>query len=144
MDYRELLKPYLKNWKWFFATVVIALMLGILKIRYTIPEYAVQAKIQILEDKNSTSELDVLGDLDVLGGGRNDVQDEIEILNSRSSVISVVKQLGLNKKIIALGKISDSEVYDNPPFNLNFLAPDSIVHRSNEEFFITLSSSTNF
>ena len=144
LDYRDLIKPYLKNWKWFFAALVIALLLGILKIRYTIPTYGVEAKIQILEDQNSTSELDVFRDLDVFGGGRNNVEDEIEILLSRSNLIQVVKQLGLNKKITALGKILNSEVYDNPPFNLNFLAPDSIVHRANEQFFITLASETSF
>ena len=144
LDYRELLKPYLKNWKWFFVIVVVALIFGFLNIRYAVPQYAVQAKIQILDDQSATSELDVFRDLNVFGGGRNNVEDEIEVLNSRSSVINVVRQLGLNKKIIALGKISDSEVYDNPPFKVNYLAADSIVYGAKEEFFITLSSSTNF
>lgn len=143
MDYNTLLKPYLKNWKWFVLAVVIAIVLGILKIRYTVPQYAVQTKIQIMEDQSATSELDVFRDLDVFGGGGNKVEDEIEILNSRSNLIDVVKQLGLHKKIIALGKIRNSEVYQEPPFNVNFLAHDSIVHRAQNEFYITLSSKTS-
>lgn len=144
INYRELLRPYLKNWKWFVIAAIIALALGVLKIRYSVPEYALQAKIQILEDQSSASELDVFRDLNIFGGGRNRVQDEIEALNSRSNLIQVVKQLGLNKKITAMGSIQHSDVYRNAPFNISFLAPDSIVYRANEEFFITLKSDTSF
>src|SRR5690554_4134887 len=144
MNYREIVRPYLKNWKWFVIAVIVALILGVLKIRYSVPEYALQAKIQILDDQSSASELDVFRDLNIFGGGGNRVQDEIEALNSRSNLIQVVKQLGLNKKIIALGNIKHSDLYKNAPFNISFLAPDSIVHRAKEEFFITLKSDTSF
>ena len=144
VNYRELLKPYLRNWKWFLLFALIGIVLAVLKIRYTTPEYAIQAKIQILEDQSATSELDVFRDLNVLGGGRNRVQDEIEVLNSRSNLIQVIKQLGLNKKIVALGNIQNSDMYHNAPFKISFMSPDSIVHRSKEKFFITLKSNTSF
>ena len=91
VNYRELLKPYLRNWKWFLLFALIGVVLAVLKIRYTTPEYAIQAKIQILEDQSATSELDVFRDLNVLGGGRNRVQDEIEVLNSRSNLIQTAR-----------------------------------------------------
>ena len=144
INYKELLKPYLRNWKWFIIAAIIGIVLGLLKIRYSVPQYAIQAKIQILEDQNSTSELDVFRDLSGFGGGRNSVEDEIEVLNSRSNLVQVVKQLGLNKNISALGNIQHSDVYLNAPFNISFLAPDSIVYQAKEEFFITLKSDTSF
>ncbi|MCM4154015.1 tyrosine protein kinase [Arenibacter sp. N53] len=144
MNYRDWLKPYLKNWKWFVISAIISILLGMLKIRYTSPEYSIQAKLQILEDQNTTSELNVFRDLNVLGGGGNNVDDEIEVLNSRSNLIQLVKQLGLNKKIIALGNIQHSDLYKSAPFNVSFIAPDSIVHRSDEDFFITIKSKTSF
>ena len=144
MDFGALVKPYLINWKWFFIAVIISLLLGFLHIRYSIPQYAINAKIQILEDQNSTSELDVFRDLDIFGTAGNNVQDEIELLSSRSNLIEIVKQLGLHKKIMALGNIRNSEVYQNPPFNVNFLAHDSIVHKAQDAFYITLSSKTLF
>lgn len=139
-----MLKPYLKNWKWFVVAVLIALLYGYFNIRYSIPQYALNAKIQILEDQNSNSELDVFRDLDILGGGGNFIQDEIEILKSRSHLIELVKELELNTKVIALGKIKDSELYSNKPFNINFAAPDSILQSSSVSFFITLFSDTSF
>ncbi len=143
MDFRELLRPYLKHWKWFVLSVIVAVALGFLKIRYSIPQYAIKAKIQVLEDQNK-SELNVFRDLQVLGGAGNNVGDEIEILNSRANHIEIVKQLGLNKKIIALGNINSAELYDKAPFNVNFIAEDSIINNLNQEFFITMMSETSF
>jgi tyrosine-protein kinase Etk/Wzc len=144
MNYKDLLKPYIKNWNWFLLSVIVAITLGVLYIRYSVPQYAIQAKLQIIEDESSTSGLDIFNDLNVFGGTRNKVEDEIEILNSRSNLIQVVKQLGLNKKIIALGQIQHSEIYNNAPFNISFIAPDSVVFNSKEEFIITMKSKTSF
>ena len=38
-------------------------------MRYTVPKFAVEAKIQILEDAKGPSQLNVFEDLGILGGG---------------------------------------------------------------------------
>jgi len=58
----------------------VALAFAYVKLRYSIPEYAAEAKIQILDDKNSTSEVSSFRDLGIMPGGANKVEDEIEIL----------------------------------------------------------------
>lgn len=145
-DYRALLKPYLRNWKWFVVTVLIALVLGFLYIRYSVPQYAVEAKIQILADEGGSSQLNVFEDLGIEGAGGVQIEDEIEIIKSRSNLITLVKRLGLHVNVIALGNIKNTAVYrdPNPPFNINFLAPDSLIHNSRANFFITLVSDTSF
>ncbi|MEO1013286.1 MAG: polysaccharide biosynthesis tyrosine autokinase [Bacteroidota bacterium] len=144
MDYQSLLRPYLKNWKWFMLCAVLALIFGFLFIRYSTPMFEVQAKIRILEEGSTASELDAFKDLQMFTGGGGEVLDEIEVLGSRSNIIEVVKKLGLNKKITLLGNIRNSDIYHNAPFKINFLAPDSIVHGADENFFITLNSNTSF
>lgn len=145
-DYRELLKPYLKSWKWFVLCGVFALVLGYLYNRYTVPKYAVQAKIQILDNNQGSSELGLFDDLGILGEGGIQIEDEIEVIKSRSNLIALVKKLGLNINITALGNIRNSAIYRNPdpPFIVSFLAPDSIIHNSKASFFITLSSETTY
>ncbi|MBD0849829.1 GumC family protein [Maribacter arenosus] len=145
-DYRELLKPYLRSWKWFVVSGLIALLFGYMYIRYAIPQYAVEAQIQILENTEGSSQISVFEDLGILGAGGIQIEDEIEILKSRSNLIALVKKLGLNININALGNIKSSAIYRDPgpPFNINFLAPDSLVHNSRASFFITLSSDTSF
>ncbi|WP_343486588.1 polysaccharide biosynthesis tyrosine autokinase [Allomuricauda sp. d1] len=145
-DYRELLKPYIKNWKWFAVSGLIALIIGFVYNRYAVPRYAVQAKIQILDNNQGSSQLNVFEDLGILGEGGIEIEDEIEIIKSRSNLIELVKRLGLNINITALGNIRSSAIYRNPdpPFNINFLAPDSLVYNSRASFFITLASKTTF
>lgn len=144
VDLSNLIKPYVKNWKWFVVSVIVAIIFAIFYIRYSVPEYAIRSKVKILKDQNSTSELGAFTDLGVLGGTNNNVQDEIESINSRTNLIEVVKELGLNKRIIAIGNIKNTGLYDNPPFNINVLGPDSIVQKTEYVFYIRLISGTKF
>lgn len=144
IDYKELIRPYLKQWKWFVASLILALVLAFLYIRYTTPEFAVQGKVQILEDQGAATEMSAFRDLEILSGGNNKVEDEIEILNSRTNMIEVIRQLGLNIKVSALGNISNTELYRNPPFKVKFLIPDTLVYRSMGQFYIKILSATSF
>ncbi len=144
IDLKVLIGSYLRHWKWFVLSVLAAMALAFVYIRYATPEYAAKAKIQILDDKGSSSELSVFKDLEFLGGGKNNVEDEIEILNSRANFIDVVKDLDLNVRITALGNIKDSEIYKNRPFLINFIEKDSVINRSKFDFFIEINSETTF
>ena len=92
LDYRSIMKPYLKNWKWFFAALVISLVLAFLYLRYTTPKYQAEAKIQILDEEGSGSELGLFADLEILTGGNVKVEDGNEILNSRSNMMEIVRK----------------------------------------------------
>ncbi|CAM3347189.1 polysaccharide biosynthesis tyrosine autokinase [Zobellia roscoffensis] len=143
-DIKEKLNTYTSHWKWFLICVIFALILAYLNIRYSTPKYAVQTQVQILDEKGSGSELDLFKDLEVFGGAKTKVEDEIQIINSRSNWIEVVKELGLNTKVLIQGNIKESELYSTPPVKLNFIAPDSIINRAKLNFFLTISSSTTF
>ena len=143
VDLKEIIGAYTKHWKWFALSVFVALILAFVYLRYATPKYAAQAKIQIVDEDNSSAGLDLFSELN-LAGGANKVEDEIQIINSRSNFIEVVKELGLNIKVMALGNIIDSELYSNPPVKVSFIAADSIVNKSRFTFYLTLSSSTTF
>ncbi len=141
---REQLSIYLKNWKWFLLSLILFLALAKLVIKYSTPKYKAQSKIQIIEDSNAATGFDLFSEVDILSGGQNKVEDEIEIIASRSNFIEVVKSLGLNTRIVAMGNFRDSELYDRSPIRVNIIAPDSIIQRANYSFFIDLTSTTNF
>ncbi|MET7030277.1 GumC family protein [Sediminicola luteus] len=143
-DLNEILQTYTKHWKWFVLSIIVAIAFAYVHLRYQVPEYEAVAKIQILEDKNSGSGIDLFQELDIFSGGKNNVHDEIELLNSRSNFIEVVKELGLNTKVELLGNIRNSELYNNPPIKLNFIIPDSTFYNSNFSFYITITSPTTF
>ena len=145
LDYTELLKPYLKHWRWFAFSVIIAVTLAIVYIRYATPQYAVQGKVQIIEDQTAATELSAFRDLGVFSPGNTQVEDEIEILNSRTNMLEVARKLNLNLRIFALGQVHDTELYkEDAPFSVNFLIPDSLVYLSKAEFEIKITSGNGF
>ncbi len=144
VDLKEILTTYTKHWKWFVLSVIAFMTMAYLILRYSIPEYAAMAKIQILDDKSSGSGLEVFKEIDFFSGSNNQVEDEIELIKSRSNFIEVVKELRLNTKVKVLGKIKDSELYSKPPIKINFIAEDSIINKASFSFYVSLSSSTTF
>ena len=143
-DIKDILTGYLKYWYWFVLSVFCFIVLAYLYNRYATPKYEVKAKIQILEEKGASPELSVFKDLDFLGGKQSEVEDEIEVLNSRSNFIEVVKRLKFNLSYIHLGNIKNSELYSKVPITLSFLAPDSVLFNAKQSFFLELTSKDNF
>lgn len=146
-DLREFIKPYKIRWKWFVLALLISLASAILYIRYTVPQFAVEAKILIENDENSSPNFDIFENLAAMGGAPDsEIADEMEILTSRSNLITLIKDLGLNVVVSAIGNIKNTDLYRNPdaPFNINFLASDSLVYNSEAYFYITLLSETSF
>lgn len=144
VDLKEILGKYAKHWKWFILALLIAIGLATLYLRYATPLYAAMAKIQILEDENGAAGLQAFQDLDLIGGAKNKVIDEIELIGSRSNFIQVVQELKLNTSIKVLGNVKNTELYQSPPVNINFIAADSTINKSNFDFYLSLSSATTF
>tara|TARA_R110000796_G_scaffold252631_3_gene389351 strand:+ start:8835 stop:11207 length:2373 start_codon:yes stop_codon:yes gene_type:complete len=145
LNLKELIGTYLKHWIWFVLCVIIAIAIAFFKIRYSIPEYQANARIQIIEEKGASPELSVFQDLDIFSGTKNKVEDEIQILTSRSNFIEVVEDLKLNITIQEIGNLRNLEFYNKSiPFKLNFMVSDSILRKSSTNFYITVSSETTF
>jgi capsular exopolysaccharide synthesis family protein len=145
LDLRSLLSTYLRYWKWFVISLLVAMSLAYVHLRYTVPQFSASAKIQIMEDKNSSSELSVFRDLNVFSGSKTRIEDEIEILNSRANFIQVIKELGVNIKYVIQGNLKDDELYGETfPFNINFLASDSVIYQSKYDFYVEPKSESSY
>lgn len=142
-DYREIISRYTKNWLWFILAIFIALGIAFLYIRYTNPTYQAKAKIQIISDESGSSELSSLKDIDFLAGEESVVEDEIEIINSRSNLIEVIERLRLNEKFILIGKIKTREIYEKIPINVNFISPDSVIKDKRLDLFVLLTDAAD-
>lgn len=142
INYKEVIQKYTRHWYWFLLSALFFLVSSIIYMRYNIPFYEAQASIKVV-DKGS-SELNVFKDLDVMSGGGDVIEDEVLSFKSRSNLIEVTKRLNLNVKILVIGDVIDSEIYGNLPFNVNFIASDSLLQNSNLNFYIQPSSNTTF
>ena len=143
-DFKTVLRQYTKHKIWFLAFILTFVCSAYLYTRYTTPTYLSQTKIKILDEKTGATGATAFKELNLFSGAENNVEDEIEVLGSRSNFLELVKSLGINKRIYHLGDIKKSELYDNPPFKINTLASDSIIFSKNSNFFITIKSKTQF
>lgn len=146
MDLKQLISNYTKRWPWFFGAVLFSLFLAYVYIRYSVPEYLIESKIILQDEGGSSPELSLFQDLEVFGGGSytNLVEDEIEVIKSRSNFIEVVDKLNLNTRFYLIGNILDSELYEGYPLKLNFIENDSIIDNSRLTLYIRPISTTAF
>ena len=144
---RAEIEKYSFYWKWFVLGIFISLGLAFLYLRYTANEYQVSTTILIEDEKKGglTSELSVFEDLGLLGSGQTSLDNEIELLKSRTLMESVIKSLGVNVTYHSHGRIKNSEIfYKKAPVKVNFFTKDSIFFARDTTFIIQLKSPTSF
>lgn len=144
-DIRGQILKYLKSWYWFVISVAIFGTLAFLYIRYTIPQYSVSTSILISQDDSiKDSELAAFQDLGFADKLQNKLENEIQILKSRTLITRVVNNLRLNVQYFSEGRILEVESYTNPPLKINFLSADSIVHTKSQVFNVLIKSETSY
>ena len=123
LDLRAVLDKYVIHWRWFVLAVGVSLFLAILYLRYTTPQYEASSTILVKDEKKGgmLSELSAFADMGLGGGMKNNVDNEIEILKSRSLVENVVKKLDLNIALFTHGDIVDAEIFEKTPIRINFI-----------------------
>lgn len=110
----ELIKPYLKRWKWFVLGGIFALFIAYLFLKTQNPVYEVVSTVLIKDSKKSLGgqDFEMLRDLSGLGKMSSDgVDNEMEILKSKKLMTTVIKDLGLETDVYVPGFFKDTEVY---------------------------------
>lgn len=145
-EIRQTVDLFLSHWKILLFCIIVALFLGYTHLRYATYEYNASATIKIRDEKQSTKlpSLSELSNEGLFSDGTNKIKDEIEIMQSRTLIENVVKELNLNIRYFAEGSIKESELYKNPPVKLSFFASDSVIHRVDTTLYIKVKSPTEF
>ncbi len=128
----EIIEKYMIHIKWFILSVLLFGVLAFLKVRYETPSYNVKASILIKEQErgNSISDLSAFEDMGLFGMSNNNLQNEMQILNSRYLMTSVVKELKLNYRFFIEDSPYDREQYPNFPINVSIKSDSSSIDRS--------------
>ena len=99
VNIQEILFRYLIHWPWFVVSVIICIACAWGYLRLATPVYNISATVLIKDDKKGggasmSSELEKIG-LDGFVSSSNNVDNEIEVLKSKSLAREVVNNLGL-------------------------------------------------
>lgn len=142
---REALEKYLIYWPWFVLGVFLCLSIAYINLRYATPQYKASTNILVKDDKKGgmLSELSAFADLGMGGGMKSNVDNEVEILKSRTLVESTVKKLELNVSIFKKGKINTIDAYKDAPLEVHFMNLKSSFYEDKMSWeFVRLSPDT--
>ncbi len=145
INLRDQIIKYIKRWYWFALSVFVFVTGAYLKVRYTIPQYNVFSSIMISQDQNiSESELSAFKDLGLLDDTKNSIENEIQIIKSRTLLTNVVNNLKLNVRYFSEGRILEAENYPKSLIEINFLSHDTVVKTKSKIFHVQIDSGTSF
>ncbi|RZK44509.1 MAG: capsular biosynthesis protein, partial [Hymenobacter sp.] len=112
-DLKFMLQRYLRFWYLFLLGAVIALAVAYTYLRYyAVAEYEISSTL-LIKNESSKPELSGLGGMGGAGisGGANDLNNEVQVLKSKSLMERVVNDLSFFASYYIKGKIRDIEVY---------------------------------
>ena len=123
IDIRELLFKYLIHWPWFVGTVIVCLIAAYVYLYIATPVYNISATVLIKDDKKGGSSNNVAG-LDELGlsgliTSSQSIDNEIEVLRSKTLVKEVVNYLNLYVTYQDDDQIPSKELYKTSPVQVN-------------------------
>lgn len=126
-NWQAILFKYIIRWPWFIASVITCLVCAWLYLKTTTPVYNISASIIIKDDKkggNAGSDLSAFEDLGIVSSSKN-IDNEIEILRSKSLIKDVVSELGLYINYSGEGSFSNTDLYGTSPVLVHFPPEDA-------------------
>jgi tyrosine-protein kinase Etk/Wzc len=120
---REAIERYLNHWQWFVLGAFLCVAVAYVYLRYTIPQYQASTTILVKDDKKGgmLSELSAFSDMGLGSGMKSNLDNEIEVLKSRTLAERTVLKLGLNVSMSRKGNVVDAEIYQDAPIKVLFL-----------------------
>ena len=123
IDVKELLFKYLIHWPWFVGTVVVCLITAWVYLYMSTPVYNISATVLIKDDKKGGSAgmlsgLESLG-LDGMVSSSQNIDNEIEVLRSKTIVKEVVEDLGLYISYTDKDEFPSRNMYKTSPVQVS-------------------------
>lgn len=143
---REDIESYLYHWKWFLLVGVLSLTVAYLYLRYAVPQYKAATTIMVKDDKKGglASELATFSDLGMMSGMTNNVDNEIEVIKSRTLIASSIKALRLGVVYKTNGRVKQAELYKDKPITVTFLKTTPVFLEKTRKFTIESKDATTF
>lgn len=116
---------YLSYWPLFLLAAALGVGAAVLYLRYATATYKITATLLVKEESKNLGEKDLLSSLDLFGSDKN-IENEMQILSSRTLATEVARNLQLYGEVYQKGKVRDLIAYENAPLQFKFLEPSKI------------------
>ncbi|HOV83262.1 MAG TPA: polysaccharide biosynthesis tyrosine autokinase [Paludibacteraceae bacterium] len=119
INLRELIKKHLNKWPWFLVSIIFCFIIAIFYLKIAHPKYQVQATI-LLRNQNTTPELSNMTLFNNVGlmGISKEVEDEIQVLSSKTLIKQVIDSLEIQTEYYIKNGLRYDEIYPETPIKL--------------------------
>ena len=127
IDFKASLFKYIIRWPWFVASVIVCMACAWIYLKQSTPAYNINASIIIKDEKKGGmlgNEFSGLEDLGLLNPSKN-IDNEIEILQSKSLIKDVVNELGLYIDYTASKGFKTVDLYGASPILVHYSPKDA-------------------
>jgi len=121
----DLLYKFLPFWPFFVLLLLISMSCAWFYLRYKLPEYQTTATLLIKDDKKGSGGTDMMQAFDMFGSKKS-VENEVEVLKSKTLMQEVVKNLYLYAPVTVEGRVLKQSGYILSPIVVEAKNPDSI------------------
>jgi capsular exopolysaccharide synthesis family protein len=137
----DIFDKYIPYWPWFVLLVIVALSGAWFYLRYKNPVYQTTASILVKDEKKGVGAMDPLEAFDMFGGKKS-VENEVEILQSKTLMQEVVQNLHLYAPVTIKGRVHTANAYVASPIMIKAKFPDSLKTVLNVPFEYNASART--
>jgi len=119
LNLREIIIKYLRKWYWFVISFFFCFLAGFLYLKMTVPTFQVQTTILLRQDKSNMgfSEMAILESMG-MGGTSKEVEDEIQVLKSKTIMKNVIQSLGVETEYYKKTGLKFIDTYPEIPLQL--------------------------
>jgi tyrosine-protein kinase Etk/Wzc len=132
--FQDLLFKFLPWWPLFLLLVLLGAGGAWFYLRYKVPVYSTSASILIKDEKKGLDDSKALEALDIFGS-KKIVENEIEVIQSKTLAQEVVKRLHLYAPVTIEGRVTDRSGYVNAPLVISVQNPDSLIATKEKVYF---------
>jgi tyrosine-protein kinase Etk/Wzc len=145
-DIRNLIAICLNYWYLFVISIICCLIIGFFYINRMPSQWSVVSKIIVEDDNNSPEKSLTSGmssNLAAVFDMKNDADNEVKVLKSRTLLKRVVSAMDLNVHLIDNNGFRDVELYDKAPVAIEVLHKGELTKPQNYNIQITGNNTFN-
>lgn len=142
INLKELFLKYLKKWRWFVVSVAVCFVVAAYYILSTNNSFLVETSVLIRseDDRNRFSEMAIIQSMG-LGDIKKDVEDEMNILGSKTLISNVIRDLDISTEYFVKSRLKYIDTYPDIPLKLTVTNSKDTLQ--NQYLELTVSGSEN-
>ncbi len=140
------IERYLEHWRWFVIGLLVTFFGAFLYLRYSIPQYKANSTVLVKDaiKGNMTTELEAFRELGLIGNVKGNVDNEIEVLKSRTLIESTIRALQLNVAYYGLGRVKSEEIYNESPIQVLFFNTTKVYNKYKHYYVVQYKNEKEF